>query len=125
MIASYRVTFDMPLRLRFGDRPAAIAGRLDEALHALGAEGVTDPELATYRVGRGRVKSVSVVMTVGAADAVAAAAVAMAALRHALGDDARAWDVAATSAVVVPVGADGRPVPLPQAARQRPRRIIT
>jgi hypothetical protein len=102
-MARYRVTFNMPVRLAAGDRAMAIAGRLDEALQGLSARGVTDPELATHRIRRNRLRSVTVTMTVRAPDAARALSQAFDALRSALGRDVRAWDVPGTGVTVVPV----------------------
>jgi hypothetical protein len=81
----------------------AIAGRLDLALQQLSARGVTDPELATHRIRRTRLRSVTVTMTVRAPDAAHALSRAFDALRSALGSDLRSWDVPATGVTVVPV----------------------
>lgn len=119
-MARYQVTFDMPVRLAAGDRAMAIAGRLDEALQGLAARGVTDPELATHRVRRTRLRSVTVTMTVRAADAAKALSLAFEALRSALGRDVRAWDVPGTGVTVVPV--TPRPAPRPTVADIRAAR---
>lgn len=103
-MASYQVIFDMPLRLRPGERAAAIAGRLDERLQTYSARGITDTDLATHRIRRGRLRSVTVTMTVRATDAAGALTMAMAALREALGKDVRSWDVTGTGATVLPDG---------------------
>ena len=102
-MARYKVTFDMPVRLAAGDRAMAIAGRLDEALQGLAARGVTEPELATHRVRRTRLRSVTVTMTVRGRDAAQALSLAFDALRSALGRDVRAWDVPGTGVTVAPV----------------------
>jgi len=102
-VAKYRVTFDMPLRLAVGERAMAIAGRLHDRLQATRARGVTGPEVATYRIRRGRLRAITVAMTVQAPDPADAAGIAMDVLRDALGADARSWDVARTGATVVPV----------------------
>lgn len=102
-VAKYRVTFDMPLRLAAGERAMAIAGRLHDRLQATRTRGVTGPEVATYRIRRGRLRAITVVMTVQAPDAAEAAGIAMDVLRDSLGADARSWDVARTGATVVPV----------------------
>lgn len=98
----YQVTFDMPVRLAAGDRAMAIAGRLDEALQGLSTRGVSDPELATHRVRRTRLRSVTVTMIVRAPDAAQALLLAFDALRSALRRDLRAWDVPGTGVTVVP-----------------------
>jgi hypothetical protein len=102
-MARYKITFDMPVRLAAGDRAMAIAGRLDEALQGLAARGVTEPELATHRVRRTRLRSVTVTMTVRGRDAAQALSLAFDALRSALGRDVRAWDVPGTGVTVAPV----------------------
>jgi hypothetical protein len=102
-VARYKVTFDMPLRLAAGERAMAIAGRLQDRLQATRARGVTSPEVATYRIRRGRLRGVTVAMIIQAADAARALAIAMEALREAMGTDSRSWDVAGTGATVVPV----------------------
>jgi hypothetical protein len=99
----YKVTFDMPVRLAAGERAMAIAGRLDEALQGLSARGVTDPELATHRIRRTWLRSVTVTMTVRAPDAAQALSAGFGALRSALGRDVRAWDVPGTGVTVVPL----------------------
>jgi hypothetical protein len=55
-VARYKVTFDMPLRLAAGERAMAIAGRLQDRLQATRGRGVTSPEVATYRIRRGRLR---------------------------------------------------------------------
>jgi hypothetical protein len=127
----YKVTFDMPVRLAAGERAMAIAGRLDETLQGLSARGVTDPELATHRVRRTRLRSVTVTMTVRAPDAAQALSLAFDALRSALGRDVRAWDVPGTGVTVVPVtpppspGADGGRYPgSSHPGRSRGRRAL-
>jgi hypothetical protein len=103
LMARYKVTFDMPLRLAVGERAMAIAGRLHDRLQAARVRGVTGPEVATYRIRRGRLRGATVAMTVQARDAAKALEVAMGVLREAIGTDARSWDVAGTGATVVPV----------------------
>lgn len=110
-MARYKVTFDMPVRLAAGDRAMAIAGRLDEALQNLSARGIADPELATHRIRRTRLRSVTVTMTVRAPDAAQALAPAFDALRSALGPDRRAWDVPGTGVTVAPVTPPAPPRP--------------
>lgn len=101
-MAQFKVTFDMPLKLSVGERAMAIAGRLQDRLQATRVRGVTGPEVATYRIRRGRLRGITVVMTVQGADAAKALVIAMDVLREALGTDARSWDVAGTGAAVVP-----------------------
>jgi hypothetical protein len=103
LVARYKVTFDMPLRLAVGERAMAIAGRLQDRLQAIPSRRVTTPEVATYRIRRGRLRAVTVGMIVQAADAAMALMIAMDALRDAMGTDSRSWDVAGTGATVVPV----------------------
>jgi hypothetical protein len=103
LVARYKVTFDMPLRLAAGERAMAIAGRLQDQLQATRARGVSSPEVATYRIRRGRLRAATVAMIVQAPDAARAAVVAMDVLRDALGADARSWDMAGTGATIVPV----------------------
>ena len=119
-MARYKVTFDMPVRLAAGDRAMAIAGRLDQALQGLAARGVTEPELATHRVRRTRLRSVTVTMTVRGRDAAQALTLAFDALRSALGRDVRAWDVPGTGVTVAPVAP--RPPPRPTVAGIRAAR---
>lgn len=92
----------MPLRLAAGERAMAIAGRLHDRLQATRTRGVTGPEVATYRIRRGRLRAATVAMTVQAPNAAEAAVIAMDTLREALGPDSRSWDVAGTGATVVP-----------------------
>jgi hypothetical protein len=103
LVARYLVTFDMPLRLAAGERAMAIAGRLHDRLQAVRARGVTGPQVATYKIRRGRLRGATVSMTVQASDAAKAVTIAMGVLRESMSTDARAWDVAATGATVVPV----------------------
>jgi hypothetical protein len=103
LVARYKVIFDMPLRLAVGERAMAIAGRLQDRLQALRARGVTSPEVATYRIRRGRLRGVTVAMIIQAGDAARALTIAMQALREAMGTDSRSWDVPGTGATVVPV----------------------
>ncbi len=105
LVAWYKVTFDMPLRLAVGERAMAMAGRLQDRLEAVRVRGVTRPEVATYRIRRGRLRGITVAMTVRAGDAAKALQLAMDVLRDTIGADARSWDVASTGATVVPVEA--------------------
>jgi hypothetical protein len=102
-VARYKVVFDMPLRLSAGERAMAIAGRLHDTLQGVRVRGVTGPEVATYRIRRGRLRGATVAMTVQAPDAARALVVAMDVLREAMGTDARSWDVSGTGATVLPV----------------------
>lgn len=81
----------------------AIAGRLHDRLQASRVRGVASPEVATYRIRRGRLRAATVAMTVQAPNAAQAAVIAMDVLRDALGSDSRSWDVAGTGATIVPV----------------------
>jgi len=110
-VARYKVTFDMPLRLAAGERAMAIAGRLHDRLQATRVRGVASPEVATYRIRRGRLRAATVAMTVQAPNAAQAAVIAMDVLRAALGTDGRSWDVAGTGATIVPVLSVVRPTP--------------
>jgi hypothetical protein len=114
-VAQFKVTFDMPLKLAVGERAMAIAGRLQDRLQATRVRGVTRPEVATYRIRRGRLRGITVVMTVQGGDAARALVIAMDVLREALGADARSWDIAGTGATVAPVltvvPATGQPRP--------------
>lgn len=103
LVARYKVTFDMPLRPAAGERAMAIAGRLQDRLQATGAHGMTGPEVATYRIRRGRLRGVTVAMIIQAGDAARALAIAMDALLEAMGTDSRSWDVPGTGATVAPV----------------------
>jgi hypothetical protein len=69
LVARYKVTFDMPLRLAAGERAMAIAGRLQDRLQATRARAVTSPEVATYRIRRGRLRGVTVAMIIQAVQA--------------------------------------------------------
>lgn len=82
-MARYKVTFDMPLRLAVGERAMAIAGRLQDRLEAVRVRGVTGPEVATYRIRRGRLRGITVAMTVQARGAAMALQLAMNVLRDA------------------------------------------
>jgi hypothetical protein len=104
-VAWYKVTFDMPLRLAVGERAMSIAGRLQDRLEAVRVRGVTGPEVATYRIRRGRLRGITVAMTVRAGDAAKALQLAMDVLRDTIGADARSWDVASTGVTVIPVEA--------------------
>lgn len=97
------VNFDMPLKLAVGERAMAIAGRLHDRLQATSTCGVADPEVATYRIRRGRLRGITVTMTVQGADASKALVTAMEVLRAAIGTDSRSWDMTGTGATVVPV----------------------
>jgi hypothetical protein len=52
LVARYKMTFEMPLRLAVGERAMAIAGRFQDRLQATRARAVTSPEVATYRICR-------------------------------------------------------------------------
>ena len=64
---------------------------------------MTGPEVATYRIRRGRLRGITVAMTVRGADPARALVTAMDVLREAIGADTRSWDVAGTGATVTPV----------------------
>jgi ABC-type uncharacterized transport system YnjBCD substrate-binding protein len=100
LVARYLVTFDMPLRLAAGERAMSIAGRLHDWLQSTRARGVTSPEVATYKIRRGRLRAATVSMTVQASDPAKAVAIAMDVLRESISTDARSWDVAGTGAPV-------------------------
>lgn len=102
LVARYKVTFDIRLRLAVGERAMAIAGRLQDRLRATRVRGVTSRDVATYRIRRGRLRAITVAMMAQAPDAAAAAVIAMDVPRDALGADARSWDVTGTGATVIP-----------------------
>lgn len=93
----------MPLRLAAGERAISVAGRLHDRLQGVRARGVTSPEVATYKIRRGRLRATTVSITVQASDPAKAVAIAIEVLRESISTDARSWDVAATGATVVPV----------------------
>jgi hypothetical protein len=95
VVARYLVTFDMPLRLAPGERAMAIAGRLHDRLQSVRVRGVAGPEVATYKIRRGRLRAATVSMTVQASDPAKAVTIAMDVLRESISTDARSWDVAA------------------------------
>jgi hypothetical protein len=103
-MTSYAVRLEVPLTARAGDRTAAIVGRLDDRLAAWPRKSVRDAQLESQLGRGGRVGKVRATMTVQAADAAGALAVALEVLRQAIGADARSWDVAAAAATVAPVG---------------------
>jgi hypothetical protein len=103
-MTSYAVRLEVPLTARAGDRTAAIVGRLDDRLAAWPRKSVRDAQLESQLGRGGRVGKVRATMTVQAADAAGALAVALEVLRQAIGADARSWDVAAAAATVAPAG---------------------
>jgi hypothetical protein len=103
-MTSYAVRLEVPLTARAGDRTAAIVGRLDDRLAAWPGKAVRDAQLESQLGRGGRVGKVRATMTVQAADAAGALAVALEVLRQAIGADARSWDVAAAAATVAPAG---------------------
>jgi hypothetical protein len=71
------VTLDLSLWLAAGGRAMAIVGRLSDRLQAFKARGVTGPEMATYKIRRGRLRGIAIAMTVQAGDEAKALVIAM------------------------------------------------
>jgi hypothetical protein len=106
-MALFAVSLTLPVRPTSRQPGSVLTGRLESSLPAEVGGPVLDARLASQLLRGRRVARTRWAMTVRAADPAKALTLAVDALRHAMGADARSWDVAAMEATVNPVAGNG------------------